>query len=168
MADDLRTALSSTLDAYDLRQRAGLAREKKSKDDDAAFLARFAELRRDVVRPVFQEAGALLAERGHEFAISEQEFAAGGGDGSGSAVSEAGITFHINPRGMEPPLHADDHARSLSITTRHYNKTVWINSGKSQDAGGVAGAKGAYELERIDRQLVEEALIRFVSGILAS
>jgi hypothetical protein len=168
VADQLRAGLGKLLDQYDERRRADLAREKKSKDDDAAFLARFAELRRDVVRPVFQEAGALLAERGHEFGISEQEFAAGGGNGSGSAVSEAAITFHIDPRGMESPLHADDHVRALSITTRHYNKTVWINSGKSQDAGGVAGAKGAYELERIDRQLVEEALIRFIGGILAS
>ncbi len=67
---------------------------------------------------------------------------------------------------MQSPLHAD-HARSLSLTTRHYNKTVWINAGRPLDAGGVAGSKGAYPLERIDRQLIEEELVRFVAAIMA-
>ena len=162
MADDLRTALSSTLDAYDLRQRAGLAREKKSKDDDAAFLTSFSELRRDVVRPVFERAGAVLVERGHAFEIWEAEFAA---DAAGK-VREAGISLHIAPAGMPAQLHAGDHERSLSITTRHYNKTVWINSGRAQDAGGVAGAKGAYALERVNRQLVEEEVVKLVGAVM--
>jgi hypothetical protein len=67
---------------------------------------------------------------------------------------------------MGAQMH-DDHARTLSITTRHYNKTVWINAGRALDPGGMAGAKGAYPMERIDRQLVEEQLIKFVAGIVA-
>ena len=82
-------------------------------------------------------------------------------------MTEAGISLHIVPSGTQAPLH-DDHARSLSITTRHYNKTVWISAGRPQDAGGVAGAKGAYPLEKIDRQRVEEELVRFVAGIVAA
>lgn len=163
MADHLREGLGKLLDQYDERRRAELEREKKTRDEDARFLTRFAELRKSVVRPVFEEAGAMLKERGHAFTISEDEFGIGEG-----GVREAGITFHIVPAGMDLPLHADDHTRALSITTRHYNKTVWIHSGRSQDAGGTAGAKGAYALERIDRQLIEEALIKFVGGIIGS
>lgn len=162
MADYLREELSKMLDQYDERRRANLAREQKSKDDDALFLTQFAELRRGIIRPVFEAAGALLAERGHEFSISEQEFAVG----AGGRPTEAGISFHVVPAGTQAPLHAD-HARTLSITTRHYNKTVWINAGRPLDAGGIAGAKGAYPLERIDRQLIEEALVKFVAGIVA-
>ena len=162
MADHLREELSKMLDQYDERRRADVARERKSKDDDALFLAGFAELRRSVMRPVFEAAGAMLAERGHGFSISEEEFSVDGG----GKVTEAGISFHIVPSGMQSPLHAD-HARSLSLTTRHYNKTVWINAGRPLDAGGVAGSKGAYPLERIDRQLIEEELVRFVAGIMA-
>lgn len=162
MADQLRDGLGKLLDQYDARRQADLAREQRTREEDARFLTRFAELRKNVVRPVFEEAGALLKERGHAFTISEDEFGIGEG-----GVREAGISFHIAPTGMELPRHEDDHTRTLSITTRHYNKTVWINSGKSQDAGGTAGAKGAYALEKIDRQLVEEALIKFVGGIIA-
>jgi len=163
MADPLRTELGRTLDAYDVRRKADVAREARAKDDDALFLVAFARLRDDVVRPVFEQAGALLAERGHAFEISQEEF---GADEAGK-VSEAGISLRIAPAGMPTPLHAGDHGRSVSFTTRHYNKTVWLSSGRALDAGGVAGAKGAYSIERVDRQLVEEAVVKFVGAVMA-
>lgn len=115
------------------------------------------------MRPVFEAAGAVLAERGHGFEISEQQFAV---DAEGK-VSEAGITLRIAPAGMAAELHAGDHERSLSIITRHYNRTVWISAGRPLDAGGRAGAKGAYELERVDRQLIEEEVVRLVAAVMA-
>ena len=162
MSDDLRKELTRMFDAYDVRQSADAARTQQSKEDDAYFLERFAALRRDVVLPVFAAARTLLAERGHGVEINEQEFAVD----AGGKVIEAEISLHIAPAGMPAQLHAGDHARSLSITTRHYNKTVWIVAGKPLDAGGVAGAKGAYPLERVDRQLVEEHVVRLVAAVM--
>lgn len=164
MADHLRDELGKMLDQYDQRRRAAEDRERQVKADDERFLTRFAELRRSVVRPVFEAAGEVLKARGHGFSIVEQEFATG----TGGQPTEAGITFIVIPSGTTPPMHADDHARSLSITTRHYNKSVWINSGEAKDAGGRAGAKGAHQLEKIDRQLVEEELLKFVAGVVAA
>ena len=43
-----------------------LAREKKVREEDALFVAGFADLRRSVIRPAFEAAAALLAERGHK------------------------------------------------------------------------------------------------------
>ena|ERR1700730_9933525 len=162
MADHLREEMGKMLDQYDERRRSVLEQEQKVRVSDALFLTQFAELRRTVVRPVFEAAGAMLAERGHAFEISEEEFSSGSG---GRKASEAGISIRIVPSGSKAPLH-DDHAQSLSITTRHYAKTVWINAGAG-NAGGVAGSKGAYPLERIDRQLVEEELLKFVRAIVA-
>ena len=162
--ENMRASLGRMLDQYDQRVRDESAREQKGKDDDALFLTGFAELRRDVVRPVFEQAGALLAERGHAFEITEEEFAAGA---AGHAPREAGISLRIAPAGMPGQLHAQDHERSLSITTRHYNKTVWINAGRALAAGGIAGAKGAYALKLVDRQLVEEAVLKFVGAVMA-
>ena len=157
------TDLTRMLDQYDARLRAELAREKQGKDDDAQFLARFAALRREVIRPVLEEAGALLALRGHGFSIVEEEFAA---DTAGK-VREARISFHIVPAGMATPLHAQDHEHSLSLTTRHYNKTVWISAGKALDAGGIAGSKGAHALVKVDRQLIEAEVVKFVGAVMA-
>ena len=159
----MHTDLNRMLDQYDERRRVDLERERQAKDDDVQFLAKFAKLRCEIVRPVLEEAGALLAQRGHGFSIVEEEFAAD----AGSKVREASISFHIVPAGMATPLHAGDHEHSLSITTRHYNKTVWISAGKSLDAGGVAGSKGAHPLSRVDRQLIEAEMVKFVGAVMA-
>ena len=158
MADPLRDELTRLLDEYDARRRGEREREQKTKDDEARFLAAFAELRRNVIRPVFEAAGALLEARGHRYSIVEQEFTAEG------RITEAGITLRVVPAGTKAGLHEDQ--RSLAITTRHYNKTLWINSGESAGSGGLAGAKGAYALEKMTRQLVEEEVIGFVARIV--
>jgi hypothetical protein len=162
MADSMREALNKLLDDYDARRRGDLEREQKTRDDEARFLKDFAELRREVIRPVFEAAGALLEERGHRYSISEQEFL-GGSEGR---IAEAGITLRIVPSGTKAPLHEDQ--RSLSITTRHYNKTVWIHTGEPQAAGGLAGGKDAFALEKVTKQLVEEELIAFVGRVVSS
>jgi len=162
MADTLQDALARLLDEYDARRRADLERERRTKEEAELFLKRFAELRRDVIRPVFEAAGAMLEARGHRFSISEQEFV-GGGEGR---ISEAGIALRITPAGIKAPLHDDQ--RSLAITTRHYNRTVWINSGEASGAGGIAGAKGAYTLDKVTRELIEKELLGFVALIVAA
>jgi hypothetical protein len=162
MADHMRDALTKLLDVYDARRRGDLEREQKTRDDEVRFLKDFAELRREVIRPVFEAAGALLEERGHRYSIAEQEFL-GGSEGR---IAEAGITLRIVPSGTKAPLHEDQ--RSLSITTRHYNKTVWIHTGEPQAAGGLAGGKDAFALEKVTKQLVEEELIAFVGRVVSS
>ena len=153
MADYLRDELGKLLNQYDERRRATLAREQKVKDEDARFVAQFAELRRGVIRPAFEAAAAMLAERGHVASITEQEFSVA----EGGKVSEAWIVLRIVVSGAK-----DESARSLSFSTRHYNKTVWINTGKPLE-----GAKGTYPLDKIDRTRVEEELVRFVAGVIA-
>src|ERR1051326_4784258 len=110
MSDFLEDSLGRMLDTYDARRNADLARARKSKDESDQFLARFAELRREVVRPVFEQAGAMLAGRGHAFAITEEEF---GADATGRP-REARISLSISPAGMAPPLPAGAHERSVS------------------------------------------------------
>lgn len=161
MGDNMQRALSKLLDEYDARRRGDVEREQKTRDDEAHFLSQFAELRRSVIRPVFESAGAMLEERGHRYSIVEQESATGGA----GRISEAGISLRIVASGTKAPLHEDQ--QSLSITTRHYNKTVWINSADTPSSGGVAGPKGAYTLERLTRQLIEDELIAFVARVVA-
>ena len=161
MPDHLRETLTKLLDDYDTRRLGEQAREQKAKDDETSFLVDFAELRRDVIRPVFEAVAAMLEERGHRASIVEQEFAGG----NAGRISEAGITLRVVPSGTKAPLHEDQ--RSLSFTTRHYNKTVWVNSGESAGSGGLAGAKGAYALERVTKQLVEDELVAFLGRVVA-
>ena len=157
MADDLREELGKLLNQYDEQRRVMLAREQKVKEEDALFVAGFADLRRSVIRPAFEVAAAILAERGHKVSISEQEFSVD----PASKVTEAGISLHIVPAGTQSTVR-DERGRALAISTRHYNKTVSINTGRPLEV-----SKGTYPLEKIDRQLVEAELIGFVAGIVA-
>lgn len=162
MAERMRDAVNKLLDAYDARRRGDEEREQKTKDDAARFLADFAELRRNVIRPVFEAAGGMLEARGHRFSIVEQELV----PGTAGTINEAGITMRIVPSGTKAALHED--RSSLSITTRHYNKTVWINSGEAQRSGGIAGAAGAFALDKVTSQLVEDEVIAFVARVVAT
>ena len=163
MADRMHEELTRLLDEYDERRKADREREQKAKDDEARFLHDFAQLRRAVIRPVFEAAGAMLEERGHRHSIAEHEFCAAS---DGGRITEAGITMRVVPAGTKAALHEDQ--RSLSITTRHYNRTVWINSGESAGSGGLAGAKGAFPLDKVTKQLVEDEVIAFVARVVAS
>lgn len=156
MADYLRDELGKLLNLYDAQREATRAREQKIKDEDALFVANFAELRRSVIRPAFETAAALLAERGHKVTIAEQEFSVD----AGSKVTEAVISIHIVPSGTQASVR-DDTGRPFSISTRHYTKTVLINTGQPLE-----GSKGTYLLEKIDQHRVEEELVKFVARLV--
>ena len=160
MSERLSRELGAMLDRYDSARLADAARERAGKDEEELFLAQFAELARSVVRPVFEAAGEILRSRGHEFAISEEAFASRGG---GSAV-EAAIRLRIVPAGMDRVMRGDEDLHALAFTTRHYDKTVCIRNGAAPYEG--VGAKSGYPLARIDRQLVEDELLKLMTALV--
>lgn len=161
MSAQLRAGLGALLDQYDQTRRTAQARTDQAAADSAAYLARFAELRRAVVRPVFEAAGALLAERGHRFSVEEEEFAA---PGAGAAAREAAIVLRVTPAGMEASAPDNDGQRSLSFTTRHYNKTVSVRNGALPYEG--SGSKAGLPIERITLQLVEEEVLKLMAVLV--
>src|SRR5687768_5389754 len=85
-----------------MKGRSGSAADPAVHADHASFLTRFDELRRSVVRPVFEAAGEVLRALGHGVRISEEAFA---------------IALHLAPGG------------SLSFSMRHWDKTICISNG---------------------------------------
>jgi hypothetical protein len=162
MSTQLRADLGALLDQYDETRRVALARSDQAAADGTIYLAQFAELRRAVVRPVFEAVGAMLAERGHRFSVEEEEFAE---PGAGKAPRQAAIVLRVTPAGMEESTPAnDDDKRSLSFTTRHYNKTVSIRNGAVPYEG--SGAKSGLTIERITTQLVEEEVLKLMAVLV--
>jgi len=158
----LSAELGAMLDAYDIVRRADELRQKRLESEKLAFLAGFAELRAQVVRPVFEAAGELLKARGHQFAICEQEFVFEP-DGK---TREAAISLRITPAGMEGAAPADTPLRELSFSTRYYNKTVCIANGALPQSGTMAGMAGGHPLSQIDTQLVEDHLLKLVAALV--
>ena len=160
MSESLQSGLKTLLDQYDETRRASQAHNEQVVAERSLFVRQFAELRHEVLRPVFEAAGAILDARGHEFSIQEEEFEAQD-DGR---TAEAAIVFCIAPAGMEKPAPADEHLRALSFTTRHYNKTVWVRNGALPHEGN--GAKGGYALARIDQPFVEEEVLKLMAALV--
>jgi hypothetical protein len=158
----LANELAAMLDAYDVVRRADELRKERLKSEGLAFLAGFAELRANVVRPIFEAAGELLKARGHDVAIREEEFVFEA-DGK---TREAAISVRITPAGMEGAAASDEHLRELSLSTRHYNKTVSIVNGALPQSGSMAGAAGSYPLSQITAQLVEDHLLKLVAALV--
>ncbi|HUQ73878.1 MAG TPA: hypothetical protein VM183_04060 [Burkholderiales bacterium] len=154
--------VGAMLDAYDVARRADEIRKQRVEDEGLAFLAGFVELRRTTVRPVFEAAGALLQKHGHAFAIEEEEFVFEGGGG----FREAAIRLRITPAGMEKAAASDVHFRELSLTTRHYNKTISITNGAVPQSGSMAGLSGGFALSQINAQLVEQEIVKLVAALV--
>jgi hypothetical protein len=162
MSERLLGELGAMLDAYDVVRRADELRKRRIEAEGLAFLAGFAEMRAKLVRPVFESVGGLLKERGHDFAIREEEFVF---EGEGK-TSEAAISLRITPSGMETATASDVRLRELSFSTRHYNKTVCITNGAVPQSGSMAGAGGSYSLAQVDAQLVEQELLKLVAALV--
>jgi hypothetical protein len=162
MATDMRARLEGLLDQYDEARRASEQRNQQIKLDETQFQERFRVLCRDVIRPVFESAGELLRQRGHDFSIVEELFAREGG-----RTVEASITVRIVAAGASQPQQADGgDPWTLSFTTRHYNRTVWMAGGAAMRAGGVSNANAAFQLSQIDTELVENQLLALIAGIV--
>lgn len=149
------------LDKYESARRADEARKEQARNDEAAFLENFAQLRRDVVRPVFEAAGEILRSRGHGSVIREVEFSAADGKST-----EALIELRVTPAGMEHAASADRHLQELSFSTRHYNRSVCITNGAVPRSGSLAGSQGAHTLVQINAQLVEDELLKLMAGMV--
>jgi hypothetical protein len=163
MTGGLEKQLDALLDQYDEARRSAQAREEGTRAEERRFVEDFAALRASVLRPLFEAAGAILARRGHAFRIREHEFAPQPGRG---AAAEASIELYVAPDGIEKPAPADEHRRTLSFATRHYNRTVCVKNGAVPHEGASAGAKGANPLARIDLELAEVELLKLMSAIV--
>ena len=161
MSERLRIDLGTMLDEYEATRRAAEMRKQRAREDDAAFLEGFARLRREVVRPVFEAAGAILGERGHASVIREVEF----GAADGKPV-EALIELRVTPAGMEGAASADQHLQALSFSTRHYNRSVCITNGAVPQSGTLAGSQGTCALAQIDAERVEDELLKLMAALV--
>jgi hypothetical protein len=161
--NDLRLELGKLLDQYEEKRRTVEERRQQVKTDEEVYQKTFANLRIQIIRPVFEAVGAILKARGHDFRISEDEYA---GE-PGGKTHEAAISIQVMPAGLEKSPQAEGGFPSLSFITRHYNKTVCIRSSNGvPKLNGAASPRGDYPLAHIDKELVQAELLKLIAGIV--
>ena len=159
MSEKLERELGAVLDRYDAVRSAAEVRARHVRDEEGVFLGRFTQLAKSVVRPVFEAAGRILRQRGHDYRIVEDRFAT---EDDGKTM-EASIRLRVAPAGVERAL--DDERWALAFTTRHYSHTVSVRNG-AVPYEGAAGAKGVHPLESIDQPLVEAEVLRLMEALV--
>ena len=163
MAYDMSIEVGKLLDQYDDNLRAVEERKRQVKADEDGFQRGFAELRARVIRPAFEATGAILKARGHDFEISEDESA----EEAHGKRSEAAISIQLMPAGVEASAQADFTSPSLTVVTRHYNRTVCLlASNAAPRPSGAAGSRGDYQLAQVDTDLVQAELLKLIAGIV--
>jgi hypothetical protein len=164
MSNQVYAKLARLLDQYDERRRLAEEKLRQAKAAEVSFTEGFTQLRRDVIRPVFEQMGNLLRQKGHDFSIEEEDFAIGQ-DGKGT---DARISIYIILSGIKGTPYAKDQLPSLSFIATRYTMTVWLHgSNVLPDAGGSAGPRGDYQITQITRDLVESELVNLIAEIVS-
>lgn len=162
MAVDFDVELGKLLDQYDEKRSAVAARMRQGKADEVAFLDEFANLRRSVMHPVFEAVGAVRKVRGHDFSISEGEYASE----PGGKATEAKISIRILLAGPDGAARDPSSVRrSLSppgTATEWWKSTAAALVSRSD---GSAGPRGAYQLAQLTTALVKTELLKLVAEI---
>ena len=116
------------------------------------FPGDFARLKLSIIRPALEAVGIKLRERGHEIAISE--------DASGR------ISIHIVPAGANKSIHPYDWYPTLSFIGAPFTKTVGLHGRNARrNSDSASGPRGDYKPSQVNKDVVEEELMRFVAEI---
>lgn len=162
VADAWSRELDALLDRYGDKLRDIEQRKQQVETDKRLFLEGFATLRKLVIRPLFEAAGAALERRGHAYSITEHEYAL---EAAGK-TTESSIAFQIMPRACGEAALAERGA-SLSFHTRHYTRSISIGGRiESSASAGSAGPRGDYQLAQIDRELVQRELLTLFAAMV--
>lgn len=151
--------LQAILEAFNRRRAAVRLQMQARRAARLSFLAEFAGLVRTVVRPVMEQAGALVEQCGHEFDIAVQQILSGdqGGD-------HAAITFTVFPEGERPRTDAQMGWPRVTFLANPLKNTVLVyECAMMPNVGGPAGTTGDYELADLTAGVVEGHIISVLS-----
>ena len=115
-----------------------------------SFAAAYAELKRAVIRPVFENVGGTLAARGHEIHIADEP----GGK----------IAIHIVPAGAVKSIHPYDWFPTFSLFAAPFTKSIGVHV-RNARPNSEGSSRGEYKLVQVTRELVEKDLTKFVGEI---
>ena len=168
MSDDFKSKLGLLLDQFD--QRGQIVDERTKQEDEAQsqFLAAFLVARKEIIRPTFENIGATLKQRGHDFRVTQQEH---GAEDAGKMRS-AKVTLYFFPAGYKCPQHANEWEHSypcLSFSASLSDKKIHVlYSTKLPDSDGRTAPGGDYELAQIDRSLVESRVLGLFQQVIGA
>lgn len=152
MADDPNLRPGRTLDLFGTQRPAGTGGPPQAAPGAIGFDGDFANLKLQVIRPVFESVGNRMKERGHAFNISEEP----GGK----------ISIHIVPPGANQSIHPYDWFPTFSLYGAPFTRRIGVHGRNTRpNSSGSTGERGDYPLAKVSREVVEKELMQFIGEI---
>ena len=118
MKNQTKLKLEALLDSYEKKQLEAKLEQEQEQYEMELFLEEFKDLREKIIRPVMEDVGDILEQKGHDFKIKEKEYSM---DKKAFTV-EARIEFRIFPRSNAEEFYAENHPSvmfSSDVTSRN-------------------------------------------------
>jgi hypothetical protein len=160
---DINSELKDILDKYDRKLESKEEKENKKLSENKDYLNEFEKLCTEVIRPVMENIGNSLKDRGHEYKIIEKK-------GSGIKYkkdTDSSIEMILYPYPYKWDQISTLDVPSISFITSITNKEIIISeSNMMPGKGGSSGSIGSYKMDEIKPELVQKTIILLLKKIL--
>ena len=150
MTENRNSEMGKTLDQLTGMANARIASPRTPAPVEDSFAAAYAELKRSVIRPAFENIGGMLATRGHEIHISEEP--------------EGKIAIHIVPAGATRSIHPYDWFPTFALFAAPFTKSIGVHV-RNARPNSEGSSRGEYKLAQVNREVVEKELMKFIGEI---
>jgi len=162
--ENIEEEIKTLLDNYDHKLKEEKEKAKKMEEKEDRFLKEFSILCSEVIKPVMEQIGSQLKERGNDYSIEEEKERK---DPQGRTL-DAIIIMNIFP--SEVKRHEYDATSTPHIAfraTRYEKKVVILGSNIMPNRGSSSsGPRGEFEIDRIDKDLVANEILKMLKEIL--
>ena len=156
--------LKGLLDNLEKGNKSDVRGRKEALSAEDAWVAKFDEVRRKVIRPTLESLGGQLRLRDHDFNIVETPFRRE----NRATPDEASIRMDLYLATERTRTGIGmDRRPFLGFTTHHRSQTVQVTICDITSKGGVVSKIGEFPLEKVDAVLVREKFIALFKRLLS-
>jgi len=155
MKNETKVELETLLDSYQKKQLEAKLKQDQEQYELELYLEDFNELTENVIRPVMEEMGNILEQKGHDFKIKEREYSM---DKKAFAL-EARIEFKIFPRSNEEEFYAENHPSVMFSSDVASRKVKVHGSYVMPERRGERELIRTYGISEINNDIVEKEIL---------
>ena len=158
----MKKELATLLNNYDRRLKEKREQEEKVRKVKDIFLTEFKRLRVEVIKPVMEQIGSQLKERGHDYSIEEGEERK---DARGGTL-DAYITMNIFPSEAKQHEYGPSSTPYISFRAITYKKMITVfGSTMMPKREGSSGPRVSFGIGQTNEDLVTREILEMLKEI---
>lgn len=161
MREETKARLDALMASYESRRAEHRGRQSAARLRQDAFVAEFEQTTKDVIRPVMEDIGTSLRQRGHEYKITTTQ----GHHDSNGRYRETQITMRIFPGEIPRSLFTTTSTPLVAFASdRHQMRISVYGCTSSPIKGGWYGQRASFAAKQLTPNLVEREILEVLAG----